>query len=611
MHLGTISNPDPIVDGKVKHFYDYINYILSNNRNIISSSYVNHLSFLEGLTFRVDHNVYAPSTWKVINYYLNKNSLFNTKDDFYSRKGTIKKILGSLKTQANKKEKNEDFDKNLKIIISELNGKDGLEGKKYFKSILSEIIKMLQCDCPLNTHKSEIEYFTRLLIAEFFRVGFLKRDLDNSSGFLRRILSRRFFIEEDENDFYSDFPLSDEVESYRYTDKFKDKVEEYIESLTFTKQFEGLYLLFSKKNRGRFIFKITNIADDNTDLNIEFGDVKLFHRNSFIVNTDTWDEDFIDRFYKFTNEENTCLAEVNLIYKSIDNGKQEALRKVKETIDLLNYVAAGTKIKTVSKGCVLETEICYILYEKGARFLFNHDKISLSNYKLNDSLKTLYPKKFYNLPIKTQEIVKLNDKIFFRASTSNSWDDQVGYFWRYLESYFPDKNQKVHGEKIISNLAYILLLKEFEIQKGRLEYTIYNILNNTSLEVLNLNISRLEVRTLTDNWSKTKKGFEKFKELSTYPFYTEKYQEYEKLESNLDYKKIREFYLISLWEVYEQRNMIFHQNISCPITLEKLIDLLPQILRRFRSLLIDELIINDKSIEDTLKTLIEKGRKLL
>jgi len=117
MHLGTISHPEPIVDRKVKHFYDHLRYLASPNRDLVSYPLENHLHLLERIQFKLNSPVLYPSSVKVIGKYFNSNLLFHTGSDFFSRKGKAKALISILKQANSKNTIDEHFRHTFKTLV--------------------------------------------------------------------------------------------------------------------------------------------------------------------------------------------------------------------------------------------------------------------------------------------------------------------------------------------------------------------------------------------------------------------------------------------------------------------------------------------------------------
>jgi len=602
MRVATISHPNEVIDKKVKYFYDEIQYLLSPNREFTIDPYENHLTLLEKILFRAQNDLLShSSSLEVIKRHL-QNFLFDTKTDFYARKGKVKKLLSPLKGVQKLADIDDNFTVHLEALIEELNDDEGLSGTTYFKKNLHEIVVRLECSCSLEKHKEEIKYFTNLLVAEFLRVGFSEEDFTKSSRILNRILSKKIHINDgNESDFYSEFPLPEYIEKFRGTNEFRERVEGFLDNRTFSQQFEGLYTIFCKQKKGRFLFKINNIWTKNENFHFTHNEVSLFTHDRLVVDKTTWEDYFVSKFDEFINEENTCLAETTLFYRSDARARQLAMLRIRGALDFLNYVERVEN--KPGNGGILETSTSFILFEQAVNGQWNRDVIELSSFP--EVKETLYPKGFTFLPEETQRKFIQNDKVLFRISSTAFWDEQVSLYWRYIESFF-----SIDGEKIISYVSKILLLRELDIRRMKLGDTMSNILMN--LATNHMLEPHSKIMAVVDRCFKGKEDHSVLKEYSTYPFFVDKCTEYENVESDIDFYAAKSFYQSLLWQTYEQRNAIFHQSIFCTLTIQKLREYLPSLVWRFRQILMEKLIDNPSlSIADAIDNLKDDAKRLL
>lgn len=611
MQLGTINHSEPIVDRKVKHFYDHLRYLASSNRDLVLYPLENHLTLLERIQFKLNLPVLYPSSVKTIESILNSSPLFHLRNDFFSKESEIVDLIKTLKQADSKTKIDKNFKSTFRALIVKLNGDEGLEGDKYFLAILRNIIECLNSEKSIEAEKSKIEYLAILLLSEFLRTGFHLEDITGFGGLLNRILSKRIEVyDNDESSLYSAFPLPSQIESQREKEGFKKMVEEFINNRTFAQQFEGLYNQFRIDKNGQFLFKIKNVARETSDFYFKHNEVELCHHKRLKVSTTTWDTYFMKHFDKFIKEENTILASINLNYKSRKLAAQSAALKIREAIDFLNFVSKDKK-KSYN-GAILGTDQFYIIFKGGdsVRWIMQHDKMMSLNSSIQPTANYLYPTGFKTLHPIIQKTFLQNDKVLFRASTTNYWDEKVGCYWRFFDGIFGYSIPNIHGGDIIKKASKIILLTEEKIRKRKLRYTVTNALHNSSSKMIKLKISPAHLAEKIDQSSDDENKFLELDEIADYPFVNEKFKEYKTMEIN--YSKINDFYRILFWETYEQRNIAFHHNDFCFSTVEKLVQILPNVMLRIRESIITELISNKKlSIQEAIDNLSKRGSDLL
>ena len=612
MQLGTINHSEPIVDRKVKHFYDHLKYLASLNREWVLYPLENHLTLLERIRFKLNLPVLYPSSVRVIENILISSSLFHTKNDLFSKELEVSDLVKILKKASSKTTINDNFKATFLALIVSLNGDDGLKGDKYFLSILRKLIKCLNSRKGIKAEKSKIEYLATLLLSEFLRTGFHLEDITGFGGLLKRILSKRIEVydENNESSLHSTFPLPFHIESQREKEGFKKIVEEFINNRTFAQQFEGLYNQFRIEKDGQFLFKIKNVANETSDFHFRHHEVEIFHHKQLIIDKTTWEVGDIEFFDRFIEEKNTILASISLKYKSHKLATQLAVLKIREAIDFLNFVSKDKKKNY--NGAILGTDQSYLIFKGGesVRWFMQHDKVMALNSSIQPTADYLYPDGFKRLNSSIQKVFLRNDKVLFRASTTNYWDEKVSCYWRFFDSIIGYSISEIKGGDIIKKASKIILLTEEKIRKRKHRYTITNALHNSSSEMINLKIPPAHLAEKIEQSSDDEKKFLELEEEADYPFINEKFKEYK--EMKMDYSKTHDFYRILFWETYEQRNIAFHQNDFCFSTVEKLVKILPSVMLRVRESIITELISNKNlSIQEAIDNLSKRGSDLL
>jgi len=491
-----------------------------------------------------------------------------------------------------------------------LNGEKELNGDKYFLSILNELTKFLNSEKTIEEEKYKIEYFSNLFISEFLRSGFHVDDFAGFQGIMKKILSKQVELYDGtESDLYSAFPLPPEIESQRNEVGFKKTVEVFLSNRTFVQQFKGFHTQFNTEKTAELLFKIFNVSERDSSFHFEHNSVELLHQNCLDVNMSTWDSDYIDNFKKFTEEKDTLLAKVKITYKSQKLASQTAMLKIREAIDFLNFVSKDKKKNY--NGAILATNRYYIIFKGGesGREVWQNDKVHSINFSIQPVMDFLYPKGFQKLNTRLKEVFLQNDKVLFRARTTNFWDEKVNNYWRFLDGIFGHGLEKIRGSEIIKKATNIILLSEKDFSQTRLGYTITNALHNSDAKIIKLKMKPAPLAGKIDQIYNGKGDILELEGISDYPFINEKFEAYKKNEVN--YLKAYNFYSTLLLETYEQRNFAFHQNSFCFSTVEKLVKILPTVINRLREAIVNELISNKElSIQGAIEQLNEKGANL-
>ncbi len=578
IRAGGISHPNEIIDKKVKAFYDYFHYSISRNRDVSKYDLENHLTLLEKIILRAQKFGSHPSSVWVIKHYLHSHSLLDRKNDRFSRKGKIAQKLKEIKTICSKEHKQIDFEQVVTLaeeavtLFHEMLHK---EANSYFQGILYNLIGVLGCEHDFEEHKDEIIYYSKLLAVEYLRAGFEIDELDGNNGVFNKILSTTIQPDPDNPlKAYVGFPITKRLEEKRGSKEFVKEVTNYLENRTFVEQFEGLYTIYNREYDGTFVYKIDNISvSGNKKLNVEFDEVTFFHPDNLGFDLSEWDKYEKEQLDAFIPDENGILASVDLAYKSLRKGGKVALYKIRNSLGLFHYRFGG-------RGHI-QTNKVYVFKGKGARYSWE-DK-SVRGYNHFDEEVILMPNKSLSESVK--KFIHSCDIILFRAFGTEFWDDEILYFWRYLERVFNDfdYDMKEKGRKIIKNTAKVFFLSEKSFLGNSLRLTIANILINSDKTVLSLSDeTRLKMRRDRHFFD----DIEKLRGLAQYDFWTELFGTYDSLESEVQYAKYKDFYGKVLNELYEQRNTILHQGDYCFSTIENLQLILPSLFKRFRTSLV-------------------------
>src|SRR5690554_5023650 len=240
--IGGITHDNNIIDQKAKVFYDYFYCFLSDNEYLFLQHQPidNHLSILQKIDFRLsDTNLESSS--KIVIKQLMDNDLLKLEADIISRKGELKAIIKKFKKNFSEKTLNLiSLKSNIEEGVVKINGSYNYDQGKYLDDCLEHLIHYLSCGCEYTEHKEEIIYFTKLIAAEFLRLGFSFQELTGANGIVNKLLSKEIRIDEETKYLFSGFPLPEEIESQRGTEQFEGIVANFLENRTLEEQFKGI-----------------------------------------------------------------------------------------------------------------------------------------------------------------------------------------------------------------------------------------------------------------------------------------------------------------------------------------------------------------------------------
>lgn len=576
IRVGEISHPEEVIDKKAKLFYDYFHYCISNKRDFVTFNLESHLTILDCVIFRLDNFLGHSSTKTLITEYLNHHPLFDTKKDIIFKKENPKRLISEIRRVWQNKNKDIiQLREKIELLKKCLNDGIHKEANIYFKAILYNLIEILGDKHDFEFHKRKIIYYTHLLVAEFIREEFSLEDLER---IFSRILSNELiFDKENKKNVFFMFPLPEEIEQYRNTDEFIEKVESFLQNRTFREQFEGIYSIYDKVQKGDFLIRVdkVRISTKNTSLIFQIDNVDFLKYQNLTFNKTYWKEYELKKLEEFLDVKDSMIAKVNLNYKSLEKAHQTALFRVKNALGAFNF--------NFGRGGELFEEKFYVLSDYGGRYSWRDKSLKISWWKDEERIKVsplLSVDEAVDCRIK--ELLTKCDNVLFRAYSSKYWDDEILYYWRYLEAVF--SIAKIKAEKIITFVARILINSEVEYQKENLKDAIFNILNNSDSTVISSSIIPQELRLELNDFDEF--DITQVKTLTNYDFILSLAEKYEKAYKSIDFIDCERYYHKSFKELYEQRNTILHQGMYCFSTIQSLQTYMPIFLKRIRNTII-------------------------
>src|SRR5690554_4924499 len=589
--IGGITHDNNIIDQKAKVFYDYFYCFLSDNEYLFLQHQPidNHLSILQKIDFRLsDTNLESSS--KIVIKQLMDNDLLKLEADIISRKGELKAIIKKFKKNFSEKTLNLiSLKSNIEEAVVKINGSYNYDQGKYLDDCLEHLIHYLSCGCEYTEHKEEIIYFTKLIAAEFLRLGFSFQELTGANGIVNKLLSKEIRIDEETKYLFSGFPLCEKIESKRDTDQFEEIVTNFLKNRTLKEQFEGI-ANYLKKDIKESVFIVRVIkAQSLEDLDISYNRIKIVSSADIMTMGSSLGKRQKDNLKNFIKLENCIYFKIPIKHKSFNTAVDLAFREAEKVLSYLSY---PKPLKgEIDKSDILQFNSNSLGWKwKSERLIVNGER----KYDLDDlDLDT----KLYN------QLADL-DHLYFKSFTSRILEDKIINAWRYIEMLgrYGDLN---YDQERIKGLPNILLCSEETHSKLHLENLIVNLIRNNREEV-NCQIPYAKIDSVLKD---EENCIETLKNNTDYYFTNELISSFENL--NLDLEKQYSSYKECLELLYEQRNLIIHQANICAISADQNIILIQILLKRIRKSIITDIKTHSrKELEISIKHLIREGKDL-
>jgi len=593
INLGQITHENEIIDLKAKVVYDYLHSFLSENEylSLQNQPLDNHISVLQKIDFRLSNTNLEPSSEIVIKRWMDKD-LFNLETDFISRKGKLRAIFKELKGKL--VQKNIDLPlikSSVQEAVIDLNGSYDFDNTKYLELCVDNLISYLSCGCECSKHKKEIIYFTKLIAAEFLRLGYSVRELTGVNGIFNRLLSKEIIINEKKpKNLHSRFPLSPDIERQRGEKHYRKIVEDFLKNRTLKEQFKGIEN-YVKKDLLEYIFivRVKNSLGFE-GLNISYKNIKIVSSEHIIEMGEELGEEQKERLRNFIKPNSCIYFKIPIKHKSFDSAVHLAFKEAENTLSYLSYPKP-------LRGEIDKSDIITFYnnnlgwkWKRESLVVSNDRKYDLNNLELNVKLK--------------YELTRL-DNLYFRAFTSRLLEDKILNAWRYLEvlgeyrGYYKDSDR-------IKNLPFILLFSERSYNELYLGNLISNLIINNR-EIVNCRIPYPKLDAVLKDQINC---IEILKKNSNYYFTNELISVFENMK--LNYKEKYVCYKESLELLYEQRNFVVHQSNICFLSANQSLNFFQIIPRRIRHSVIADIKKNSRNeLDESLKYLIREGKSFI
>jgi|AntRauTorckE5430_2_1112549.scaffolds.fasta_scaffold01808_2 hypothetical protein len=533
MRIASVIFDNKEVQVRVRTFIDCFHYVNNSKGRITDLYHDSHLSIIEEIAYRLTKSGLHISTINFIGLQL-ENPLLNTKDDRISRKGDYVKLVNSIKSKYLSKEYPVAL-LSCKEFIRKING-DNNDG--YFKRIVTLIGEII-VDKDNPYYQKDFHYYCKILISEFRRKGFRKKDLDGLSGVFNRILNSDYEIAEGfENKIYTKVPLPRSITKLKGTSEYVENAIDYIENRTFADQLLELYHIYDTMLEKKFIIPISDVIISSskiTDFKVQR--VRFTTQDRIVI--DAEDEDAKRLFFDKFDAKRTLYAEVLISYCSFSHGVEQAHEIVQEEFAALNlFFGSGGKIlrdKTVAHG-------------GGVWFSFNMKDLHIRSYS-----KTFV--KF----AEQDSLLSRADFESFKLFKYYNNKDVIVSAWKTIEVAMKlvEGNYGLSSDKCIRK--YMDSIFDSEVYRIDSDYhnCIINIVYNSDEIVLNRKLNGPALNQFIDG--NRDEGLDEIYKLVSHPFVTWLYDQKNDL-SHTSIRVDRFYYKLILLELFEQRNMIIHDN---------------------------------------------------
>lgn len=567
-----LTNPNKNIEEKANFFADYFHFFAKESGKLMETEPENVLSIVEKILFQLENNRSNIRTQYITNHLnhtlLKDISFLNLFPAFKKLRPFISKYLAI-----------EDIDKRKlpKLRLAWLKDNIGFRnslmefheqlGNSMFEVSMREIIKMLSCEHNLKKHQKALKSLTQVLVSELIMKGRTKKDIINVFD---RIL----------NKMVDSFPFPKSIN----TSEAKLK---HLANLDFYKQFRALvdYYLEDKK-AGNIYLKVQG-ASLKANEEFQYSGIRFISSihsefQTILEHTKEYEQYYCDTYF---GGDNYFVAIIHVkAYAEISS--EPVLNKLHNAINYLELI--------ISNKLSVDHTKFLIGYDSGQsdfKFSGRPDMYVITG----EDIKAIQDNPFNfleHINSAAKELLLRNEKTYINAILRNDIDG----LWKYLENLYPQSS-----DKVMRAISEILLLNE----KKYRQIGFVNSLRNNSIpwqfNYHKLGISPDTYLTFYNNLMSKHKEFVK---LLNYPLFNEISHMLNLRHTKNRYLLMNEFYKKILMELYENRNFIAHQNIINDRARQKILEVMPVLLKRFRWILFEYI---RKNPTFTMSQVIEKA----
>ncbi len=554
--VAILTNPDKLIEVKANFFADYFNFFAEYSGRFYETEPETVLSLVEKILLQINHNTNIHRTSyiaKHLNHSLFKDVSFLKLFASYSQ---IRPLMTDYLTNVGditiKLEKKRSLwlrdHPQFSLVLSTF--RDELKNKMFSEAV-RQVIKMLTCKHSLAKHQKAIKKLTQILVSELIMRGRTKNDIIN---LFYRILYKSV----------NDFPFPKNV--YATDDK-----KRYLLELDFEKQFASLVNYYDEDKKGGKIFlKVIGSFIRDTE-EFSYAGIRFMSHShgDFAQQLDQLspeERSYGDRY--FTGE-NYFIAEVHVESYSAINS-ESILKNLQFAINYLQLITAKKFLLDPTKFLIKYNDGKVAVHFGGGLDPFPFTTRDMEN--IRDNPFTILKK----ITGPAKDSLLKNEMSFINAIANQN----VNELWSYLEHIFSKT-----PENLINDLANILLINEKDYRRHLLVSALRNSAVPWDFNYHGIGIEPGLYVSLYNQLNKKK--YSEFIRMLKYPLFDEIGRLLAIRHSRNRYVSLHRYYTSNLWELYENRNFHTHQNVVHFLAHQKIFEVSPDLIRRFRWVLFD------------------------
>lgn len=560
-----ITNQNPIIQEKARYFADSFDFCLSQLGNFGFASLENQRSLFEKIRFHLRD--YEPYSSKYITHHLSGPLLSGSNPMLRTYYPNAVKLAnqiraGKYKTPAERVQILSEMDEILRDMENTL-----------LKYALEEVQTVLHCPEPLieHEHMLELDRAAEIIIPELIFKGHPIKDLDK---LIEKIMSNEVKITQ--NTVKTRFPLPAGLRDQKKTQGTaiaKRNVEEFMNNRTLRQQFDGIYNLYEAELQNKAIFRIIN-TKSKKKVDKSYGNVRLTNQIKSYLS-----KDMNAKYRNFFSAEDSLFIEVSLPYVSMEGAARLSKAYIGKSLALFNHYFR-VNLLVDFKVTVIKIDGLFSM-----RSSFSSDWIREINP--NKSRREKQLRKLDNPASK--RFLHL-ESLYAEAKTGMLPDEQLGNYWRYLESCF--SGMGLTATTMQSVLAEIL--SNNQLAHAWVPYC------QLAMDVLQDNRQQIQDKGITLSYREIMDfmGLEKLNakwviqanQYLRHPLLCERYEQFSAKTVGEIYGELYKYYQGILLEAYEQRNAIQHSGMFQQMALDKVLLNLPQVVASLREIICSKIL---------------------
>jgi hypothetical protein len=553
---------DENISKRVEFFFHYWQFLFTSQKVNFDEYYLkSHRTVIDKVSLQIDGNFNKAK--KNINFF------FIDGEQFENKNIILKKIAGTKERRAisklkklSKTSNNQWCNLKPKKFHTQLNKIKVWLENDYSSLITESIINLLEKKNPIDDKDIiDIKKLTNYFIVELFNKGFNNKSIKDLNTAL---FNPKYFPFEK---LMSDFNTKEEYETY---------ISSEWDSMTLKKQIEGILNLINRNTKSRYIiFRIYDINLRTTP--ITFFDVEFYNPNpgfnpkiNHRLPIRLFEETFTHEPARY-EDSSQCNACINIEGVQDEQMYQKAFKKVKTALTILNR-ELGTEGKVYIKNAFITNGYFNQIWGSTDALNRGLKAIDVTNEEQNNRLLYLQKLSFNNL--EDTKVINLISSISEVLMDKELYNPEK--IWMILEATFGDKKEI---EKLFKDIYRLYLHDNFAfIWKQFFNYTLNPKISLFTHPELDYELTakdvkkiKLEIKNNNHNLNKFLDNILTLYSIITTPFikdFVEYIDSYKNDRSNF-YKKLDNYIAYNIAELYSQRNLTLHSNMSDELFLLK------------------------------------------